>query len=125
MSVLKKIIKNINSVNNNKYFAGIAMLILNICTKYITIELSETQEDLLKHVIVRRFGLFTIFWIGTKDIITSFILTTCFIIFVSNIFNENSSYCIFKKKSNKNIKQSEYKKCKNIVYEYESKNLKI
>ena len=121
MNLGKKMFKNINTLNNSKYFAGIAMLILNIGTKYISIELSDSQEELLKHMLVRRLGLFTIFWIGTKDILISLILTAVFIIFVSHLFNENSPYCILNKQKNK-IKE-DYKKCKLLIKHYESKNL--
>ena len=47
MNLGKKMFKTINTLNNSKYFAGIAMLILNIGTKYISIELSDSQEELL------------------------------------------------------------------------------
>jgi hypothetical protein len=120
MNLGKKMLKNINALNNSKYFAGIAMLVLNIGTKYISIELSDSQEELLKHTLVRRLGLFTIFWIGTKDILVSLILTTIFIIFVSNIFNENSPYCILNKQKNKT--KEDYKKCKLLIKNYEFKN---
>ena len=45
---MTKIIKTINSLNNSKYFAGIAMLLLNIGSKYISIELSDSQEEFLQ-----------------------------------------------------------------------------
>ena len=122
---MTKIIKTINSLNNSKYFAGIAMLLLNIGSKYISIELSDTQEEFLQNIIIRRFALFTIFWVGTKDIIISFILTAVFVILVSHIFNENSQYCIFsnnkKNKLNK-ISKTEYLKATNIVKRFENQN---
>jgi len=120
MNIGKNLLKNINTLNESKYFAGVAMLVLNIGTKYISIELSDSQEELLKNTLVRRFGIFTIFWIGTKDIIVSLVLTTVFIIFVSNIFNENSPYCLINIKKNKT--KEEYKKCKLLIKNYESKN---
>ena len=114
-----KLLKNIN---DNKYFAGICMLILNIGTKYISVELSDTQDEFLKHIIIRRLGLFTIFWVGTKDILISLVLTAVFIIFVSNIFNENSKYSILKKSKNKKILEHEYKSCKKIIKKYNKQN---
>ena len=124
---MTKIIKTINSLNNNKYFAGIAMLILNIGTKYISIELSDSQEEFLQNIIIRRLALFTIFWFGTKDIIISFILTAVFVILVSHIFNENSQYCIFSNNNNKKnklnkISKPEYLKATNIVKRFETQN---
>ena len=115
--------KLLDKINDNKYFAGIAMLILNIGTKYITIELSDTQDDFLKNVIIRRLGLFTIFWFGTKDILVSLILTGIFVIFVSNMFNENSKYCILKKKNKqRTITAEDYEKYKILIKKYEQKH---
>lgn len=123
---MTKIIKTINSLNNSKYFAGIAMLLLNIGSKYISIELSDSQEEFLQNIIIRRLALFTIFWFGTKDIIISFILTATFVILVSHIFNENSQYCIFSNNKNKNklnkISKTDYIKATNIVKRFESQN---
>ena len=34
------------------------MLLLNVGSKYITVELSETQEEFLQNTIIRRFILF-------------------------------------------------------------------
>ena len=116
--------KLLDKINDNKYFAGIAMLILNIGTKYITIELSDTQDDFLKNVIIRRLGLFTIFWFGTKDILVSLILTGIFVIFVSNMFNENSKYCILKKNKQRTITDEEYEKYKKLIKKYEKKHEK-
>ena len=48
-------IDNLRSLNSSKYFAGIMMLTLNIGSKYITLELSKTQEAYLKYTLVAKF----------------------------------------------------------------------
>lgn len=102
----------LSSLNNSKFFAGIALLVFNVGSKYLSVELSETQDQLLKHVIFRRFALFTLFFVATRDVLFSLVLTALFIIFVSNLFNENSKYCILNKKkktfNKKKITQEEY-----------------
>ena len=42
--MITKIRENLASLNNSKFFAGLVMIMLNIGSKYITIELSKTQE---------------------------------------------------------------------------------
>ncbi len=86
------------TLNNNKYFAGVLMLILNIASKYINIQLTDTQQQLLKGKYARQFLIFTIAWIGTRDIITSVVLTASFITLTDYLFNEHSSMCIIPKK---------------------------
>ena len=99
------------------------MLLLNVGSKYITVELSETQEEFLQNTIIRRFILFIVFLIGTKDIKTSLILTSVFIIFVSHLFNENSRFCIIPLKEKKNnISKEDYFKALSIVKRFENKN---
>lgn len=95
---MKKIIKNTNStlssLNNSKFFAGIVMIMLNIGSKYITIELSKSQEAYLKYSLGRQLLIFSIAWMGTRDIILSLILTAVFIILADYLFNEDSYFCI-------------------------------
>ena len=120
----------LDSLNNSKYFAGLMMIILNLGSKYLVLELSETQEKFLSNTIIRRFIIFTIVFIATRDIYVSFILTAIFIIFVSGLFNEKSSLCIFKNSKkkyeekkkkirennkNKKVTKEEYEKAVNTI----------
>jgi hypothetical protein len=81
-------------LNDSKFFAGVVMLIMNIGSKYAIIELSRTQEAYLKYSLGRQLLVFSILWVGTRDIFISLILTVVFILFVDYLFNENSRYCI-------------------------------
>lgn len=88
-------IKNgLHNLNNSKFFAGLVMILLNIGSKYISIKLSKTQESYLKSSIARQMLLFAICWMGTRDIITSLILTTIFIVLTQHLFHERSKFCI-------------------------------
>ena len=84
---LDKTIKNLNS---SKYFAGLMILFLNLSSRYLALELSETQEQMLSNKLIRRFIIFTVVFVSTRDIWVSFIITAVFIILVSGLFNENS-----------------------------------
>ena len=120
---LKTIPTIIDRINNSKYMAGIAMIVLNIGSKYIIMELSESQEAFMTNKIFRRFAIFTISFIATRDIITSLILTSVFIILVGNVFNENSKYSIVKKKPFKQVAKNDYLKAVKIkeLYELQTK----
>ena len=73
------------------------MLIINIGSKYVTIELSKNQEQFLKGAIARQILIFSIIWMGTRDIITSLILTAVFVILTDHLFNEESRFCVVSK----------------------------
>lgn len=81
-------------LNDNKFFAGIVMLIMNIGSKHVSIELSKTQENYIKYSLGRQILVFAILWIGTRDIFTSLILTAIFILLADYLFNENSKFCL-------------------------------
>jgi hypothetical protein len=88
----------LKSLNDNKFFAGIVMLTMNIGSKYISIELSKTQENYIKYSLGRQILVFAVLWMGTRDIVTSLILTVVFILFADYLFNEHSTYCIIPEK---------------------------
>lgn len=94
MESLSIIIRNLNE---SSYFSGIMMLLLNIGSKYVVMEISDSQEQFFSNIIIRRILVFTIFFTATRDIYKSFILTAIFIIFVTGLFNEKSKYCILPK----------------------------
>ena len=93
MSIYQKI----NHLNQSKVFAGILMILMNLGSKYISLELSETQEEFLSNTIIRRIVVFVVAFIATRDIIISLVLTGVFILLVSGLFNDNSDLCIIKK----------------------------
>ena len=67
-----------HNLNTSKYFAGIMMLLLNLGSRFLVRELSETQEQFLNNTIIRRFIIFTIVFIATRDVWVAFILTSIF-----------------------------------------------
>mgnify|MGYP001183965696 CR=1 FL=1 len=118
-------------LNNSKYFSGIVMILLNIGSKYVSLELSEAQQQFLSHPIIRKLLVFTIFFVATKDIVVSVILSTIFIIFVCGIFHEDSRLCVFKnvlksfcEKRKVVINKEDYEKAKKIISKYESQQIK-
>jgi len=93
-NILDNIHKGVLSLNNNKFFAGIIMLILNLGSKFITIKFSPSQEAYLRNTVGRQLLIFAIAWIGTKDIYTSLGLTAVFVILADYLFNEDSKLCV-------------------------------
>lgn len=119
-------LKQLDFLNNSKYFAGISMLLLNLGSKYISMELSETHEEILSNSVIRRLLVFTVFFIATRDIWVSFVLTAVFIILVSGLFNENSTYCVLpkKKRNYKYISKKDYQKAQYVMKLYDLQQTK-
>lgn len=87
----------IHQLNNNKYFVGIMMVMLNLGSRYIFLELGKVHDMFFNQKIVRRALIFTIFFVATRDIIASILLSTFFIIFFLELTHEKSPYCILPK----------------------------
>ena len=91
---VKQFHKGVQNLNINIYFACIIMINLNIGAKFITIELSPTQESFVRNNIGRQLLIFSIVWMGTKNIYVSLTLTAVFIILSDFLLNEHSNFCI-------------------------------
>lgn len=95
--------KFLKNLNESKYSAGIAMLMLNIGSKYISIGLSKSQESYLTSNLARQLLIFSAAFVATKDLLISLSLTFIFILFADYIFNETSRFCILPKQLTKII----------------------
>jgi hypothetical protein len=84
----------VTDLNNSALFAGLVMLIMNVGSRYVQINLSESTEEYLKHVLKKEILVFAIAWMGTKNIYYSLIITTCFTLLADHFTNEDSDYCI-------------------------------
>lgn len=85
---------NILHINNSKFFAGTIMILLNIGSRLIPLQISESAEEYVKKTFSKPLLVFAMAWMGTRDIYTSFILMILFIILSEYLFNEGSKYCI-------------------------------
>lgn len=98
--------RNINNtylrhINESKFVIGIAMLLLNIGSKYVDFKFTKTQEQMLRNGIAREILIFTIVFMGTRDILYAILLTSAFIILSQYVFNEKSQYCLVSDKFKK------------------------
>jgi hypothetical protein len=91
--------RNINTIylkhiNESKFVIGIAMILLNIGSKYVDFKFTKTQEQMLRNGIAREILIFTIVFMGTRDILYAILLTSAFIVLSQYVFNEKSPYCL-------------------------------
>ena len=84
----------VTELNNSALFAGMVMIIMNIGSRYVQINLSESTEEYLKHILKKEILVFAIAWMGTKNIYYSLIITTCFTLLADHFTNEDSEYCM-------------------------------
>lgn len=75
----------IDKINSNKYFVGFMMIILTIGGRFIISELSDEQKEKIDTPIFRKVFVFCAFFMATRDILTTILLTIVFLIFLESI----------------------------------------
>jgi len=88
----------LGSFNGNLYFIGIMMLILNLGGRFLAMEITKDQEQFFQNPWVRRFLIFVVLFVATRNLLVSFWLTVVVVIVLGFLFNENSALSIFGKK---------------------------
>tara|TARA_Y100001970_G_C13793846_1_gene631597 strand:- start:53 stop:421 length:369 start_codon:yes stop_codon:yes gene_type:complete len=82
--------KGVASLNENKYFIGIMMILLNLGARFIIDELGDDIRTVISDKIIRKIFIFCVIFIGTRDIFISLVLTIIFIIIINEfLVNEN------------------------------------
>jgi hypothetical protein len=92
--LLKYINEHIMFMNNSKFFAGVIMILLNVGSKFITIQFSKSTEEYLKMSVTKQILVFAMAWMGTRDIYAALGLTAIFTVLSDFLFNEESHCCI-------------------------------
>ncbi len=105
-TLLGRLDYGIQSLNQNKFFIGFLMLILNIFSKYVELKLTKTQEAYFKNNIIRQIFIFAVLWSGTRDIYVSILMTAAFVILADHLFNEESKFCIIPQYWSDKMKQA-------------------
>lgn len=92
------------NLNENKYFIGFTMILLNIGARFIIDELDDDSRKIISEPYVRRFFVFCSFFMATKDIFTAIILTIAFIIIINELMGKDEENI------DKNTKGASYNK---------------
>jgi hypothetical protein len=93
-NIVNYVNNNVQAMNQSKIFAGLMIIILNIASKFIIIQLPKTVESYLKFTFSRDLLVFAIAWMGTRDIYIALGIVFIFIFIVDFLCNEKSGLCI-------------------------------
>ena len=91
---IHNIVTSLKGLNDSKFFMGAVMIMMNIASKHINIELTPSQTKYLKNNIARQLLIFAIAWSATKDIFIALVITAVFHILAMHLLNEDSKFCI-------------------------------
>lgn len=88
-------------INNNRAFSAFCMILLNIGSRYVNLNITTSQEFYIRKFMQPEFIIFAISWMGSRDVFIALIITLVYTLMSRFFFNENSSLCIFKDKMQK------------------------
>jgi len=80
-------------LNKNTLCVGMMMFLMNIASRFVTIKVSKSMEGYLKYTFSKHILIFTIAFIGTRDLYAALVITILFAIFMDFLFNEDSKFC--------------------------------
>lgn len=83
-------LKYLEVLNQNKFFIGIMMILLNIGSRHLVDEFSTDPNEYARNIFLRRLAVFAVCFIATRDIVTSTLLTAGYIIIASGISRKSS-----------------------------------
>ena len=72
-------------LNDNKFFLGIMLILLNIGSRHLVDEFSTDPKTYDQNIILRRLAVFAVCFVGTRDLVTSLLLTAGFIIIAQGV----------------------------------------
>lgn len=111
--------------NESKLLMGIVMIVLNVCSKYIEMGFSKTQEHALRNNLGREILIFAITFTATKDLIISILITAAFVILSDFLLHEDSRFCLMPERMKKLSKLVDLNKDGVISKEEEERAIKI
>ena len=89
----------------NKFFLGVMLILLNIGSRYLVDEYSTNPEEYNRNIVLRRLAIFAVCFVGTRDLVTSMLLTAGVIIIAQGVSAQSRAGMENKKK----IEESEKK----------------
>lgn len=77
------------ALNDSKLFLGTMLILLNIGSRHLVDEFSGSPEEYQRNLVLRRIAVFAVCFVGTRDVVTSLILTAAFIIISTGVSMKN------------------------------------
>ena len=79
----------LEALNDNKFFLGVMLLLLNVGSRYLVDEFSISPKEYSRNLILRRLAVFAVCFVGTRDVVTSILLTAGFVILAQGVSSKS------------------------------------
>jgi hypothetical protein len=75
----------LGALNDNKFFLGSMLILLNIGSRHLVDEFSTDPDAYSTNLVLRRLAVFAVCFVGTRDLVTSLLLTAGFVILAQGV----------------------------------------
>jgi len=82
------------TINGSKLLWGLAAISVNLGSRYIIQDMTKLQERVFSHPLFKRFVVFSIIFMATRDVLLSFAIAAFACIVLEHALNERSAGCI-------------------------------
>lgn len=79
----------LDALNDNKFFLGVMLLLLNVGSRYLVDEFSINPEEYSRNLILRRLAVFAVCFVGTREVVTSILLTAGFVVLAQGVSSKS------------------------------------
>ena len=93
---LNPIENTINSLNSNPYFIGSMMILLNLGGRHLATALTPEQDKFFQQPWFRRILIFVIFFVGTRNALSSLFMAILINLLIGFLFNDQSEMYLLK-----------------------------
>ena len=94
-------------LNNNKFFLGVMLILINIGSRHLVDEFSTDPDTYTQNLILRRIAVFAVCFVGTHDVVTSLLLTAGFIVIAQGVSSKSREGMANKKKVEEGEKKAD------------------
>ena len=82
----------IHNINTNKLLVGVAMLVMNMGSRYILADFTKLHEKVFMSTAFKTLVIFAITFVATRDFMSACILTFAFIVIMYGLLNETRKF---------------------------------
>lgn len=82
-----------DAFNNSKFIWGISMAVVNMGSRFVLTDLGKNHEKIFNSPLFKPLIFFSIFFMATRDLRISLILTVIFWILFMGLLHEDSMFC--------------------------------
>lgn len=77
-----------DQIANSKMFAGVAMLLMNLGSRYVVGDITAVEESIFKSKLVKPLIVFCMIFIPTRDVLVSIMLTFAYFFVMNNFLQK-------------------------------------